>query len=139
MAVAPGTTFYSRLQFGLEVNARGYSANLGAGSNWPQFKTSYDINTVSSVSTLLHTFNRATVLEITAGQNWSEQRVYHVDQSTLDANDRTKVLPGFVQFFPQANPLNLIPTLSFAGTRSTRTTSRPTSRATSRSSRARTT
>ena len=113
------TTFYTRLQFGHEVGGRGFGglpAGLGAGGGvWPQMQNSYDINTLSSVNTLLHTFNAATVLEVTIGTNWSHQYVYPVNQETLDANDRTKVLPGLTQFFPSANPMNLVPNMTFAG------------------------
>lgn len=118
--VGPKTTFYSRLQFGHEVGGRGFGnlpAGLGAGGgNWPQMENGYDIDTVSSVNTLIHTFNPTTVLEVTAGENWSHQYVYPVSQATLDANDRTKVLPGLTQFFPSANPMNLLPNISYAGT-----------------------
>src|SRR5262249_34843707 len=62
------------------------------------------------------TFGPTTVLEVTVGENWSHQTVYPVDQETLDANDRTKVLPGLTQFFPSSNPLNLVPNMTFAGT-----------------------
>jgi hypothetical protein len=114
--VSQSTTFYSRLQFGHEVGGRGFGplpAGLGAQSAWPQMNNSYDINTISSVNTLIHTFSPTTVLEVTMGENWSHQYVYNVDQATLDANDRTKVIPGLVQFFPGSNPLNLIPNMSF--------------------------
>jgi hypothetical protein len=118
--ISSATTFYSRLQFGHEVGGRGYGglpAGLGAGGgNWPQMNNSYDINTVSTVNTFLHTFDPTTVLEVTVGENWSHQLVYPVDQATLDANDRTKVLPGLTQFFPNSNPMNLIPNISYAGT-----------------------
>jgi hypothetical protein len=119
--VHPNTTFYSRLGFSKEVNDRSYAGFLGAGTGnggnqgFPQFYTEYAIKTLSSVSTLLHTFNSTTVLEITGGVNWSQQLTSWVNQATLDANDRTKVLPGLTQFFPSANPLNLIPQMSFGG------------------------
>ena len=57
------TTFYTRVQFGNEVNSRGANAFLGAGTGnggnagWPQFDTSYEVGSLSMVSTLLHTFN----------------------------------------------------------------------------------
>jgi hypothetical protein len=117
--VKPGTTFYSRVQVGKEVNYRGYgslTAGLGTQNAWPQMRNSYDINTVSVVNTLIHTFTPTTVLEVIGGINWAEQLVYPVDQSDLDANDYTKVLPGAVPFFPQANPLRVLPSISFAGT-----------------------
>ena len=75
--VRPGTTtFYSRLQFGHEVCARGFvsagcPANLFLQGNWPQMQNSYDIDTVSTANTFLHTFNSTTVLEATVGLNHS--------------------------------------------------------------------
>ncbi len=115
--VRPATTFYSRVQFGNEVNDRSRSGNLAASGNggWPQFHSSYEIGTVSLVNTLLHSLSPSTVLELTVGLNWARQSVGPVEQSALDANDRTLVLPGFPQFFPDANPLNLIPNMTFAG------------------------
>jgi hypothetical protein len=120
--VRPGTSFYTRVQFGNEVNSRGFNAFLGAGTGnggnggWPQFHTSYEIKTFSVVNTLLHTFNPSTVMELTVGVNWAQQSVHWMSQETLDANDRRLVLNGLPQFFPQANPLNLIPNMSFGGT-----------------------
>lgn len=115
--VRPGTTFYSRFQFGHEVNNRSQSGFLGASGNrgWPQFYTSYEIQTYSTVNTLIHTFGPTTVLEVIVGQNWSEQSTRAMNQQTLDANDRTKVLPGLSQFYPNSNPLNLLPNVTFEG------------------------
>lgn len=116
------TTFYTRVQFGNEVNSRGANAFLGAGTGnggnagWPQFKTSYEVASLSMVSTLLHTFNASTVAEVTIGRNWAEQLVSHVSQEELDKNDRRVVLGGLPQFFPSANPQYLVPQISFGGT-----------------------
>lgn len=115
--VRPGTLFYSRLQFGHEVSARGYSGSfLFTQGNWPQMRNSYDVDTLSSVNTLLHQFSSRTVLEATLGLNYSRQSVYALDQSDLDAVNRTTLLPEAKQFFPAANPLNLIPNITFGGT-----------------------
>ena len=116
------TTFYTRVQFGNEVNSRGANAFLGAGTGnggnagWPQFNTSYEVGSVSMVSTLLHTFNATTVGEVTIGRNWAEQLVSHVSQDALDQNDRRVVLAGLGQFFPSANPQYLVPQISYGGT-----------------------
>lgn len=116
------TTFYTRVQFGNEVNSRGANAFLGAGTGnggnagWPQFKTSYEVGSLSMVSTLLRTFNSTTVGEVTIGRNWAEQLVSHVSQEELDKNDRRVVLAGLPQFFPSANPQYLVPQISFGGT-----------------------
>ena len=120
--VRQNTTFYSRIQYGNEVNSRGSNAFLGAGTgnggnaNWPQFDTSYEVKSISLVNTLLHTFNQSTFGEVIVGVNWAQQSVSWLSQETLDKNDRTKVLPGLTQFFPNANPLNLVPQLNFGGT-----------------------
>jgi hypothetical protein len=112
----PKTTFYSRLQFGKEVYARGYSGIfLFTQGNWPQMRNSYDIDTASIVNTFLHTFNASTVLEVVAGLNYSKQSVYALSQAELDKVDRSTVLPGLPQFFPSANPLNLIPNITTGG------------------------
>ena len=116
------TTFYTRVQFGNEVNSRGANAFLGAGTGnggnagWPQFETSYEVGSVSMVSTLLHTFNSSTVAEVTVGRNWAEQLVSNVSQEALDRNDRRVVLAGLGQFFPDANPQHLVPQISYGGT-----------------------
>ena len=116
------TTFYTRVQFGNEVNSRGANAFLGAGTGnggnagWPQFNTSYEVGSLSMVSTLLHTFNSTTVGEVTVGRNWAEQLVSHVSQADLDRNDRRVVLAGLPQFFPSANPQYLVPQISYGGT-----------------------
>jgi hypothetical protein len=116
--VRPGTTFYSRAQFGKEINYRGYgslTAGLGTQNAWAQMRNSYDINTFSIVNTFIHTFTPTTVLEVIGGMNWSEQLVYPVTQEELDRNDYTNVLPLHTPFFPEANPLRVLPSVSLRG------------------------
>lgn len=117
--IRSGTTFYSRVQQGKEINYRGYgslTAGLGTQSGWAQMRNSYDINTFSLVNTLIHTFTPSTVIELIGGMNWSEQLVYPVNDQELANNDYTKVLPLHVPFFPAANPLKVLPSTSMAGT-----------------------
>ena len=113
--VGPDTTFYGRLQFGYEKRAGGVSFLGSTGAGWPQQPSKYEIDTVSYVNTLLHTFNSSTYAEFTVGVNWSHQYTSALDQAAKDANDRTKVLPGLAQYFPSANPDNLMPQASFGG------------------------
>jgi hypothetical protein len=112
--IAQNTTMYGRLQFGYEKRAGGVSL-LGSSGGWPQMATKYEIDTVSYVNTLLHTFNQSTFAELTVGVNWAHQYTTPFDQAALDSNDRNNVLPGFPQFFSNANPLNLLPQASFSG------------------------
>jgi hypothetical protein len=79
-------------------------------------QNSYDINTLSSANTLIHIFNSTTILETTVGLNNSAQKVYALTQADLDAVNRDKVIPGLKQFFPEANPFDLIPNFTFGGT-----------------------
>jgi hypothetical protein len=112
--IAPNTNYFQRWQYGYEKRSGGVSL-LGGSGGWPQYPTKYEIDTVSFVNTLLHTFSPTTVLELSAGVNWSHQYTSPLDQAAQDANDRTKVLPGLPQFFPSANPLNVLPQATFAG------------------------
>jgi len=112
--IAPKTTAYGRLQYGYEKRAGGVSL-LGSSGGWPQMATKYEIDTVSYVNTLLHTFNNTTFSEFTIGVNWSHQYTTPFDQAAQDSNDRRLVLPGLPQFFPNANPLFLLPQASYAG------------------------
>ncbi|PYR02020.1 MAG: hypothetical protein DMF97_05935, partial [Acidobacteria bacterium] len=110
--VAQKTTMYGRLQWGYEKRSGGVSL-LGSTGGWPQMATKYEINTVSYVDTLLHTFNPTTFAEFTVGVNWAHQYTSPFDQAAIDANDRRNVLPSLPQFFPQANPAFLLPQASF--------------------------
>ena len=110
-----GTTFYTRNQFGKEINSRGYGATLGAQGGWPQLASSYHIDTFSTVNTLIHTFSPTMVFEAIAGMNWSRQLVYPLTQADRDNNDYSKVLTAHQPLFPDANPDRWAPSASFGG------------------------
>ena len=75
----------------------------------------YEIDTVSYVNTLLHTFSPSLYSEVTVGVNWAHQYTSAFDNAARDINDRRIVLPGFPQFFPQANPDGILPNATFTG------------------------
>jgi hypothetical protein len=109
-----GTTIYSRVQWGKEINARGYRGiGLIEQGNFPLSKNSYDINTFGIVNTILHTFSPTTVFEGIVGTNWSEQEVYPLTQADADAVDYRKALPLHVPKYSGVNPLNVLPDMSF--------------------------
>ena len=112
--IAPGTTAYGRLQYGYEKRSGGVSL-LGSTGGWPQMPTKYEIDTVSYVNTLLHTFSPSLYGEFTVGVNWAHQYTSPFDDQARDANDRRLVLPGMPQFFPEANPDGIIPQATFTG------------------------
>jgi len=110
----PSTTAYGRLQFGYERRSGGVSL-LGSNGGWPQMPTKYEIDTVSYVNTLLHTFSPTLYGEATVGVNWAHQYTSPFDEAARDANNRQLVLPGMPQFFPQANPMSILPQATFIG------------------------
>jgi len=112
---AQNTTFYSRVQFGYEKRAGGVSFLGSTGAGWPQQPSKYEIDTFGIVNTLLHTFSSSLYSEVTVGVNWAHQYTSALDDAARRNNDRTIVLPGFTQFFPQANPDNLLPQATFGG------------------------
>jgi hypothetical protein len=112
--VSPSTTAYGRLQFGYEKRAGGVSL-LGSAGGWPQMATKYEIDTISYVNTLLHTFDSTLYGELTVGVNWAHQHTSALDEAARDANDRRLVLPGMPQFFPQSNPSFILPQATFTG------------------------
>jgi hypothetical protein len=121
----PSTTFYSRLQYGYEKRS-GPVSFLGSSGGWPQYPTKYEIDTFGVVNTVLHTWNSTTYSEVTAGVNWAHQYTSPLDLEAQDANDRTKVLPGLPQFYSAANPLNVLPQVTFQGGLPTPNTGNPT-------------
>ena len=85
------------------------------GAGWPQQPSKYEIDTVSYVNTLLHTFNQTTVRGVHRRRELVAPVHERARQAAMDSNDRTHVLPGLPQFFPSANPDNLLPQASFTG------------------------
>jgi hypothetical protein len=118
--VRRGTTFYSRVQWGNEINARGYSSGPGFSliniANFPLVQNSFDIDTLGVVNTLVHTFSPSTVFEGIVGTTWAKQEVYQLTDADRDAVDYTKVLPAHVPLFPGVNSLNVLPDMLFGGT-----------------------
>ncbi len=110
----PRTTVYGRVQFGYE-NRSGLSAPFGFTGSFPRMASKFETESIGYVNTLLHTINPTTFLEATAGVNWQDQHASPLDQAALDANTRSRVLPGFPAFLPEANPLDLLPNASFGG------------------------
>jgi hypothetical protein len=111
--VAPQTTFYSRFNFGYEAFKGGWGFVLN-NANWPQLPIAYEIHSYGIVNTLLHTFAPTLVAEFTVGLNHGKQTVEALTPADLARNDRNQVgLGGLPQFFPQANPMRIVPNANF--------------------------
>ncbi|MBI5283449.1 MAG: TonB-dependent receptor, partial [Candidatus Solibacter usitatus] len=86
-----------------------------ASSSWPQLPIIYDIHSVGSVATLIRTFSPTKVNEFTFGINRAKQMVGPLNQAGFDRNVRSKIGLNLPQFYPAANPDNLIPNANFGG------------------------
>ena len=112
--IAPGTTFYAR---GIDD----YQAQQGAfgfvlaSPSWPQLPIDYDIPCRGIVGTLIHTFGPAQVNELTFGVNRGLQNSGPLTPAALAANSRTDLNLNIPQFFPSANPDNVVPNATFGG------------------------
>lgn len=115
--ITPTTTFYVRLiqDFQAVRGEYGLSVGLGGNNSWPQLPISYEIHSAGAVATLLHTFNPTMVNEFTFGVNRAKQTVDALTQDRLAANVRSNLGITLGQFYPAANPLNLIPNATFSG------------------------
>lgn len=112
--ISPSTQFYWR-------GIQDYEAFKGkfdfvlASSSWPQLPIIYDIRSVGSVATLIHTFSPTKVNEFTFGVNRAKQLVGPLEQEVFDRNVRSKIGLNLRQFYPAANPDDLIPNANFGG------------------------
>jgi len=115
--IASTTQFYVRLiqDYQSVQGFFGLTNALGGSNLWPQLPIKYDINAGGLVATLIHTFSATRVNEFTFGVNRGQQQVAALSQTELDAMTRSKIGLNLPQFFPQANPLGLIPNATFAG------------------------
>ena len=112
--VGPQTTVYGRVHGGTEQRA-GATNTFAFMGGWPQMDGRFETESIGFVTTLLHSLGSRTFLDVTAGVNRQDQRASAVSQAVLDANTRSRVLPGLPQFFPEANPLDLLPNATFNG------------------------
>jgi hypothetical protein len=112
--IGPKTLFYWRGINDYEAFKGDFDFVL-ASNSWAQLPINYQIRSAGMVSTLIHTFNPTTVNEFTFGVNRALQTVDPLSQDGLNRNIRSNVTPNLPQFFPQANPRNLVPQANFGG------------------------
>ena len=112
--VGPKTQFYWRGINDYEAYQGEFDFVL-ASSSWPQLPLKYRIRSAGSVATLIHTFSPVKINEFTFGINRAKQTIDPLNQAGLDRNTRAKIGLNLPQFFPAANPSNLIPNANFGG------------------------
>jgi hypothetical protein len=76
---------------------------------------SYEFPSRGAVGTMIHTFNPTLINELTFGVNRYRQKDFQPDKESVDKVSRSKLGIDFPQFFPQFNPLNVIPNMTFGG------------------------
>jgi hypothetical protein len=86
-----------------------------ASSSWPQLPIKYQIRSAGSVATFIHTFSPTRINEFTFGVNRAKQTVDPLTEEGLKRNQRDAIGLALPQFFPAANPDNLIPNANFGG------------------------
>ena len=101
--IAQNTTMYGRLQYGYEKRA-GPVSFLGSGGGWPQQPSKYEIDTVSYVNTLLHTFNPTLFGEVTVGVNWAHQYTSAFDDAARDRQRPAERAAGIPAVLPAGEP-----------------------------------
>jgi hypothetical protein len=112
--LGPKTQFYWRGIQDYEAYKGDFDFVL-ASNSWAQLPINYQIRSAGMVSTLIHTFSPTMVNEFTFGINRAKQTVDPLTQEGLERNNRAKVTPNLPQFFPAANPRNLVPQANFGG------------------------
>jgi hypothetical protein len=112
--IGKGTQFYARGIKDYQAIRGGFGFAL-ASPSWPQLPIAYEIHAQGIVGTLIHTFNTKTVNELTFGVNRGLQTVNPLNAAVLSTNQRSSLGVNLPQFFPSANPFNLIPNATFGG------------------------
>ena len=112
--ISPSTTFYARGIQDYQTTKGGFGFVL-ANPAWPQLPINYEIPCRGIVGTLIHTFGPTQVNELTFGVNRGLQNVKPLTPEALSANSRADLKLNIPQFYPNANPLDVIPNATFGG------------------------
>jgi hypothetical protein len=110
--ITPSMTFFARGVNSLERQSG--EACCVNGNTFPHLSNSYDLHAKSLSGSLIKTFSPTLVNELNIGVSRQNQFL-GISQETLDANNRSRLGVALPQFYPQANPLNLLPNATFSG------------------------
>src|SRR5215831_7929062 len=114
--ISPKTTFYTRLHHNSDKRiSRDWFNGFPVNNTFPLITGRYEFPSRGAVGTLIHTFDPTLINEVTFGVNRYRQKDFQPEQASLDKVNRAKVGIDFPQFFPQFNPLNVIPNATFGG------------------------
>jgi hypothetical protein len=87
----------------------------GSGAPWGELKTTNIFSDDGGVANLTHTFSGSMVNETSFGVHHSKQLIVPYDQASINAVSRSALGMTLPQFYPQLNPLELIPWATFGG------------------------
>jgi hypothetical protein len=110
--ISPKANFYVR---GLNSrNTQSGDACCLSGVTFQHLPLAYPSPAKGLVGSFIYTFSPTVVNEFKLGVSRSNQSL-DLPQESLDKNNRDKLGVNLPQFFPQANPLGLLPNASFGG------------------------
>jgi len=98
------------------LNQSGYNiGGGGSGAPWGELKTDNVFSDDGGVVNLTRTFSATLVNEFSFGVHHSQQLIVPYDQASIDKVSKTALGITLPQWYPQLNPLNLIPWATFGG------------------------
>ncbi len=98
------------------LNQSGYNiGGGGSGAPWGELKTTNVFSDDGFAINLVHTFSPTLVNETSFGVHHSVQSIFPYDQASINKVSKTALGITLPQEYPQLNPLNLIPWMSFGG------------------------
>jgi hypothetical protein len=110
-SISSKNSFYIRL-----LNDRVVPHTVPAnGLAWPNLPSAITANSEGVVVTDTWIISPTLVNDLTAGFNTNTQNTFALNDAVLTANMRAPNGITLPQFFPQANPLNLVPTATYTG------------------------
>ncbi|HLK69001.1 MAG TPA: carboxypeptidase-like regulatory domain-containing protein [Bryobacteraceae bacterium] len=106
--------FFARGMHDYEAKKGGFGFTL-ASPSWAQLPVDIEFHSMGFVSTWIHTFTPTSINVATFGVNRGTQTIQPPTAAALAANSTAALGLNIPQWFPQSNPLQLIPNATFAG------------------------
>jgi len=110
------TTFYARGLYNSDTRSTtNWFNSFPVSNSFPLITGAYNYPTKGIVFTMIHTFNPTLINEVTIGVTRYLQNPFVPNPASLDRVNRAKLGINFPQFYPELNPLNVIPNATFGG------------------------
>lgn len=112
--LSPRTQIYVRGIKDYEWKKGGFGYVL-ASPAWPQLPVDYQIDSGGFVATIISTLSPSKTNEVTVGATRGYASTKALSPADLTANTRSGLKVNLPQFFPQSNPLGIVPNATFGG------------------------